>query len=144
MEPDTLVNYDDLLTAFEWVSSSAPTLNSAFVSRKTGALHWASELMELEDELPEDIEDGSIYIAVPHKKDLNLGKNLVLNFTDERLPDSYATVATFFSKRGAYGRFKDLLERKGMLEAWYEYEAQAVEQALRAWSAENGLQLTGC
>ena len=100
--------------------------------------------MELEDELPEDIEDGSIYIAVPHKNDLNLGKNLVLNFTDERLPDSYATVDTFFRKRGAYGRFKDLLERKGLLEAWYEYEAQTVEQALRAWSAENGLQLTGC
>ena len=97
--------------------------------------------MELEDQLPEDIEDGSIYIAVPHRNDLNLGKNLVLNFTDERLPDSYATVANFFRKRGAYGRFKDLLEHKGLLEAWYEYEAQAVEQALRVWSAENGLQL---
>ena len=97
--------------------------------------------MELEDELPEDIEDGSIYIEVPHKRDLDLGKNLVLNFTDERLPESSATVASFFHQRGAYGRFKDLLERKGMLEAWYEYEAQAVEQALRTWSEENGLQL---
>lgn len=144
MERDTLVNYDNLLTAFEWVSSSAPMLNSAFVSRKTGALHWASDLMDLEEELPEDIEDGSIYIAVSNKNDLNLGKNLVLKFTEERLPDSCATVATFFRKRGAYGRFKDLLERKGLLEAWYEYEAQAVEQALRAWSAENGLHLTGC
>jgi hypothetical protein len=28
-----------------------------------------------------------------------------------------------------------------MLEAWYDYEAQAVEQALRTWSEENGLQL---
>jgi hypothetical protein len=31
--------------------------------------------------------------------------------------------------------------RKGLLESWYEYEAQAVEEALRTWSAENGLQL---
>ena len=30
---------------------------------------------------------------------------------------------------------------KGMLEAWYKYEAQAVERALRTWSEENGLQL---
>jgi len=141
MESDTLVSYADLLTAFEWVSSGAPMENSAFVSRKTGALHWASVLMELDDELPEDIEDGSLYVAVPHKRDLDLGKNLVLNFTDERLPESSATVASFFRHRGAYGRFKDLLERKGMLEAWYEYEAQAVEQALRTWSEENGLQL---
>ena len=115
--------------------------NSAFVSRKTGATHWASALVELEDELPEDIQDGSIYVAVPHKNDLDLGKNLVLNFMDERLPESCATVAAFLRQRGAYRRFKDLLERKGMLEAWYEYEAQAVEQALRTWSKENGLQL---
>ena len=141
MESDILVSYADLLAAFEWVSSSAPTLNSAFVSRKTGATHWASELMELEDELPENIEDGSIYVAVPHKRDLNLGTNLVLNFTDERLPESYATVASSFRHRGAYGRFKDLLERKGILEDWYEYETQAVEEALRTWSVENGLQL---
>jgi hypothetical protein len=59
----------------------------------------------------------------------------------EKLPESCDTVATFFRHRGAYGRFKDLLERKGMLETWYEYEAQAVEQALRTWSEENGLQL---
>ena len=66
MESDTRVTYDDLLTAFEWVNSGAPGENSAFVSRKTGALHWASEIIELEDELPEDFEDGSIYIEVPH------------------------------------------------------------------------------
>jgi hypothetical protein len=141
MESDALVSYADLLEAFEWVSSSAPMENSAFVSRKTGATHWASVLMELEDELPEDIEDGSIYVAVPHKRDLYLGKNLALNFMGEKLPESCDTVATFFRHRGAYGRFKDLLERKGMLETWYEYEAQAVEQALRTWSEENGLQL---
>ncbi len=141
MESDALVSYADLLEAFEWVSSSAPMENSAFVSRKTGATHWASVLMELEDELPEDIEDGSIYVAVPHKRDLYLGKNLALNFMGEKLPESCDTVATFFRHRGAYGRFKDRLERKGMLETWYEYEAQAVEQALRTWSEENGLQL---
>jgi hypothetical protein len=57
--------------------------------------------MELEDELPEDIEDGSVYVAVPHKNDLDLGKNLVLKFTDGKLPESYATVAAFFRQRGA-------------------------------------------
>jgi hypothetical protein len=115
--------------------------NSAFVSLETGATHCASALIELEDELPEDIEDGSLYIAVPHKNDLDLGKSLVLRFADEALPESYATVAGFFRQRGAYGRFKDFLERKRMLQAWYEFEAQAVERALREWSEEHGLQL---
>jgi hypothetical protein len=44
-----------------------------------------------------------------------------------------------FSKRGAYGRFKDLLDYRGQLDAWYEHERRAAERALREWAAENGL-----
>jgi hypothetical protein len=141
MAHSALVSYADLLAAFDWVSSSGAMENSAFVSRKTGATHWASDVIELEDELPEDIEDGSIYLAVPHKNDLDLGKQSALRFAEKHLPESSATVAGFFRQRGAYARLKDLLERKGILEAWYEYESQAVEQALRGWSDENGIQL---
>lgn len=136
-----LVSLADLLNAFEWVSASAGLENSAFVSRKTGATHWASETDALEDELPEDIDDASVYVAVPHKNDLELGKNLALRFAEEKMPESADTVAGFFRQRGAYGRFKDLLERQGKLQAWYDYEAQAVERALRAWSDEQGFQL---
>ena len=141
MTSEVLVSFADLLAAFDWVSSGAPMESSAFVSRATGATHLSSTLMDLEEELPEDIEDASLYVEVPHKNDLDLGRHLVLKFVDEKLPDSYSTVADFFRKRGAYGRFKDFLERKDMLEAWYEYEAQAIERALREWSEDNGLQL---
>ncbi|MDI6747703.1 MAG: hypothetical protein QMD17_11210 [Rhodocyclaceae bacterium] len=132
------VKYDDLLAAYEWVSSS-PDDSEAFVSRVTGDVHWSSSTMALDEELPEDIEDESIYVAVPNKHDLNLGKNLALTFAEEQLGDSYQAVANFFRQRGAYGRFKDLLERKGSLEAWYDYEAKATELALREWAAEEGL-----
>lgn len=108
------MKYDDLLAAYEWVSSS-PGDSEAFVSRITGNVHWSSNTMELDDDLPEDIEDTCIYVAVPNKHDLNLGKNLALTFAEEQLSDSYQTVADFFRRRGAYGRFKDLLERKGCL-----------------------------
>jgi Uncharacterised protein family (UPF0158) len=141
MTSSTPVSFADLLVAFDWVSSGAPMESSAFVSRVTGATHLSSTTMDLEEELPEDIEDASLYVEVPHKNDLDLGRNLVLKFVDEKLPDSYSTVADFFRKRGAYARYKDLLEHEGMLEAWYEYEAQATEQALREWSEDNGLQL---
>ena len=56
-------------------------------------------------------------------------------------PSSYETVSNFFRQRGAYGKFKDLLERKGQLEAWYEFEAKAPELALREWAAEQGLSI---
>ena len=71
MTASPLVSYAELLDAFDWVSAGGPMENSAFVSRKTGATHWASESAELEVELPEDIEDGSVYVAVPHKTDLD-------------------------------------------------------------------------
>lgn len=135
------VSYADLLAAFGWVSASGSMENTAFVSRQTGALHWGSDVNELEDELPEDIEDESIYLAVPHKNDLDLGKDLVLRFAEQHLPESSATVTGFFRQRGAYARFKDLLERKGILEAWYAFEAQGVERALRAWCEDCGIQL---
>lgn len=135
------VKYDDLLAAYEWVSSS-PDDSEAFVSRITGDVHWSSSTIELDDELPEDIEDGSVYVVVPNKHDLNLGKDLALTFAEEQLADSYQTVADFFRKRGAYGRFKEFLERKGCLEAWYDYEAKATELALREWAAEEGLSIS--
>jgi len=141
MQTSAPVSYADLLAAVDWVSAAAPMENSAFVSRETGAIHWASMRMPLEDELPDDIDDASLYLAVPHKNELDLGKNLALRFADEQLSDSFATVAGFFRQRGAYGRFKDLLDRQGQLQAWYDYEARAGEQALRKWSEENGLHL---
>ena len=136
------VSFDDLLAAFEWVSAAGPFENEAYVSRVTGKLHWSSSLNELDEELPEDIEDESIYLAVPHKTDLELGRDLVYRFVEDHLPEFFELVSGFFRKRGAYSRFKTLLERKGKLEAWYEYEASAVEQALRDWCADNEIPLT--
>ena len=140
MTQNAPVKFEDLLAGYEWVSSS-PDDSEAFVSRITGEVHWSSSSIELDEELPEDIEDGSIYVAVPNKHDLNLGKNLALSFAEERLEDSYQTIANFFRQRGAYGRFKDLLERKGCLEAWYDYEARATELALLEWAAEEGISI---
>jgi len=134
------VKFEDLLAAYEWVSSS-PDDCEAFVSRITGNVHWSSSSIELDEELPEDIEDDSIYVAVPNKHDLNLGKNLALTFAEDQLADSYQTIANFFRQRGAYSRFKDLLERKGCLEVWYDYEAKATELALLEWAIEEGISI---
>jgi len=135
MTPSAPVKFDDLLSGYEWVSSSPDGDNDAFVSRVRGTVHWSSSMVELDEELPEDIDDGRVYVSIPHKHDLNLGKHLALAFAEEHLEASFDAVAGFFRQRGAYGRFKDLLERKGLLQAWYDYEARATEAALRAWCA---------
>ena len=128
----------ELMDAFDWVSATGPYGNEAYVNRGSGKIYWSSSTNELDEELPEDIEDGTLYIAVPHKNDLDLGRNLALRFVEEQLPASYEVANGYFHKKGAYGRFKDLLERVGRLEAWYQYEANAIEQALREWGEENG------
>ena len=133
-----MVRFDDLLAGFDWVSAE-PMGNAAYVSRRTGQVHWASELMELDDELPADIDDASIYVGLPSKQELGLGRVLAQQFIREYLPSAYEQVAAYFHHRGAYAKFKDLLNRNGLLEAWYAHEANEVERALRAWAAEQGI-----
>lgn len=137
----TPVKLSELLDAFDWVSASGIFENQAYVNRESGKVYWSSSTSELEEELPEDIEDGTLYVTVPHKNEFDLGRSLALRFVEEQLPDSYELVHGYFRKQGAYSRFKNLLERQGRLEAWHQYEAGAVEQALREWSEENGLQV---
>jgi hypothetical protein len=138
----TPLNFDDLESAFYWVSGAGPFENAAFVSRVTGQVYWISEETQGDEEVPDDIEDGTLYIAVPHKNDLDLGRSLVFEFAEDFLPNEIHKVRSFFSKRGAYSRFKDLLEYKNLLERWYEFERDATEKALHRWAKENGFELS--
>lgn len=64
-----------------------------------------------------------------------------MRFTEEQAPQLAERVYRRFERAGAYGRFKGLLEDHGLLQAWYDFEAAATEQALREWAAENGFTL---
>ena len=136
------VNAEELRSSFDFVSSGARFEHSAYICLDTGKIYWHSDLVDLEEEeLPEDLDTSDRYIAVPHKNDLDLGCRLVFAFIDQELPGDSDTVAGYFRQRGAYGRLKDLLHRRGMLERWYEFENRATEEALLAWCLENGIQL---
>jgi hypothetical protein len=135
------VHLSELLDAHEWVSAADPFESGAYVSRQTGRIFWDTSAAGLDEELPEDIEDGTLYARVPHKHDLDLGQSLVFRFIDANAPDAYDQVLSYFSKRGAYARFKALLERRGLLEAWYSYEQQACETALREWAESEDFEI---
>ena len=131
------IKYSDLLDAFELVSASAAFESRAFICTDTGVIYCTSDTLELDEEVPEDLDTSDRYIAIPHKSDLNLGRDMVLSFVDQTLPDDYGAVAGFFRSKGAYSRFKQLLESRGALEVWFTFEAHAVEVALRQWCEEN-------
>jgi len=113
-----LVQLNELELAFDFVSSSAPFTHSAYISRTTGEIFWQSDLIDEEEELPDDLGHPEHYIEIPHKSDLDLGKRLVLRFVARRLPKEYENVEDIFRRKGAYSRYKALLdESKGQLEA---------------------------
>lgn len=137
------VKLSDLMMAFEFVSAAAPFESSAYISRRTGEIYWVSDLIDEEEDLPEDLEDPEQYIEIPHKNELDLGRRLVLGFLRRSLPDSYDEVEDIFRSKGAYSRYKALLERTGKLEEWYRYEEVETDAALRQWSEEEGIDLIG-
>jgi len=135
------VKFDELSHAFDFVGSAPPGENNAYISLDTGQIHWTSELGSLDEEVPDDLETSDRYLVVPHKTDLDLGRRLALRFAGSELPDCHDQVLAFFRRKGAYARFKELLESKGALERWYRYEAESIEKALKDWCVENGIRI---
>ena len=134
------ISYADIEAALDWSSSAGPYENQALICRRTGRVYLQSMHGDFEEEgLPEDIEDGTLYLAVPHKNDLNLGRELVFQFVETEAPEVEAQVGAAFRQRGAYSKFKSVLEKSGLLQRWYEYEAAATRSALKQWAQENGL-----
>ena len=134
------VKFDDIIEAFDFVSSGPCGEHSALLDRSAGKIHWYSEFGDF-DEIPEELWESDDTISIPHKNDLELGTELVFDYVRKRIPDDYSEVREFFSRRGAYARFKDHLDSKGLLQDWYDYEQKAQKAALRAWCDDNGIEL---
>lgn len=135
------VKWSELIDAFEFASFGGPGESRAFVNIDTGSLQCISDAFEPDAETPDDFEPSDRYLALPHKTDLNLGRKLALSFAEQHLPGEFDAVVGYFSKRGAYSRFKDLLEHRGVLETWYAFEQHATERALRQWCHEHEIVL---
>ncbi|MGA7179492.1 MAG: UPF0158 family protein [Thiobacillaceae bacterium] len=137
--PIAKVRLSELLDAFEFVSFGGDIDHGAYIDLDTEEIYYVSSENAMEEEVSGDLESSDRYIAVPHKNDLNLGRDLALSFADEELPSDYDTIAGFFRKRGAYARFKDFLACHNLLERWYAFEAREKEKALRAWCQDHDI-----
>lgn len=136
------VDFNELLDAFEFVSSIGIGEHTAFLCKETGKIYWHSDWADDVEEIP-DIEESEEYIRIPEKKELDLGKPLVLKFARHHLPDDSDKVLEIFSREGAYARFKDLLEHRHAIDRWYAFERKATEDALRTWCGDNDIEVSG-
>ncbi|MFC1679263.1 UPF0158 family protein [Elusimicrobiota bacterium] len=137
------IKFADVLEAYEFASFGDLIEHEAFICLRTGKIFLHSEDGDEDEPLPDDIDEPGRYVALPHKNDLDLGRDLVDDFVSEALPDAMGKVRQIFSGPGAYARYKDLLENRGMLDRWYKYENEAQERALREWCKENGINTDG-
>ena len=137
-----IVSRDELENTLEWVTSDVLD-NEAYICRKTGKIHWISgDPGAVDDEeIPEDIHDSGKYLPVPDKHDLDLGNRLVFDFASQYLPQRYDDVRDMFRRKGAYRRFRSLLERQALLEEWYRYSDEREAKALAKWCEAEGLGL---
>ena len=133
------IKFNDIFDAFSFVSMGEMFMNSAILCLETGEVFYISDFGD-SDELPDDI-DGPQYIEIPHKNELNLGRPLVLEFTAIHMPEDFDQVELFFQRRGAYAKFKNLLNTKGLLAEWYEFEEQEQVKALKEWCKDNGINI---
>ena len=136
------VSLDELIQALDWVSDLSSSENMAFVCRESGRVYMTSEEdfgVEPEPDLPSDIDDVEKYAIVPTRQDLRLGKRLAVRFVQTSFPARLEETHAMFAARGAYARFKDMLEGEQALDAWYAFEAEAVERGLREWADSEAL-----
>jgi hypothetical protein len=136
------VNYSDLLMVFECICSCAPGESDAYICVNTGTIYLVSAIADCGEEAPEDVETSDQYIRVPHRRDLDLGRELVFAFVRKDMPDEWENIVDIFRGKGAYGEFRQMLRSRGLLNQWYAFEASAAEIALREWSLENRIEFT--
>jgi len=137
-----MIDYKEIEEAFLFVSSVPYLEAQAYLDKESGKIYWYAEFADITEDLPEDLDDEK-YVQIPHKKELGLGKPLVMNFASEYLEDELPEIQLSFRREGAYSRFKMRLERRGLLEKWYEYESNAEDRALRKWCRLNEIDVTG-
>jgi len=135
-----MINYRELEDAFLFVSGDLEYMNRAVINKKTGKIYYHSEMTGIDD-FPEDVESED-YIVVPHKNELDLGRDLVFRFVSSHLPQKIDEVHQMFRSKGAYRRFKEFLDELGLLDEYHQFQDEQTTQALLQWCEDNGLQVS--
>jgi hypothetical protein len=132
------VSFAELQDAFLFTSFGAPGENEAYLATRANSIsipHTATTKRNCPK--MSTMRNTSRYL----KNDLGLGASQVFAFVREFLSDDYDEVRRIFRRRGAYGRYKAMLARRGALDRWYGFANKAEESALGA-VCKNGIELS--
>ncbi len=136
------IKFSDIEHAFFYVSSAPMTAKTAILCKETGEIFYASDYDD-ENQIPEEIYFREDCIEIPHRNDLDLGRNLVFEFVEQYMPEDFERVREILRRKGAYGKYKDLLEDRNILQKWYDFENARQTETLREWCEDNEIALNG-
>jgi hypothetical protein len=126
----------------------------AFLNRQTGEVFGTPDsiLNDVEQEpeaLPEweqelvtkarEIVDSDQWIKIPSREgweDYRLMERYGLECCEGRLQEELLVA---IQGRGAFGRFKDVLHRRGLLEEWYRFRREQLTADAKEWLAAEGI-----
>ena len=95
------------------------------------------------EELQARIHNDPNWLKLPDRHELGLGSRLPLRFADEYLrPADCDLVYNFFRHRGAYSNFRALLDRLEMTDKWYQFQNDAIRNALKEWLQDNDIEFS--
>ncbi|MEI6891046.1 MAG: hypothetical protein V5783_02640 [Pontiella sp.] len=134
------IEFRDIEDAYMMANTGGYGACTSLVDKVSGQFYYQPENSE-DAIIPADVMDSATVVALPDKKDFDLGSPLVFRFVRERFPDGYDKVSEIFTRRGAYGRYKKWLKAHDLLVQWDDYSSKAEESALREWCAKNGIEL---
>ena len=149
------VKLDDLLESLEFTNES----HTSFLNKFTGEIHLIPDELKLyveqeefdENELPEwEKEILLLY------KDITARPENYTELPDSFYIDMYSIMERFILSlrdvkirnqiyyeikgTGAFRRFREAIEKFGILDEWYRYKDQALRETAIVWCAENGLE----
>ena len=137
------VQFTEVELAYGFTSNDQGYGNVANLYKKTGKFYYVSEIAGMNDFEEEGLDPPSEDLAeVPSQKELGLGKPLVMRFCEKHLNEEDRNkVRDFFTKRRAYSRFRGFLEKKDLLQIWYDFENKATREALVDWLKTEGIRI---
>jgi len=142
------VDLDDLWLAYEMQSQLHDGWGEpgagAWLDLEKGVLIVYSGDGVIDDETPppDDIDDNPRYVPIPTRQELDLGRELALDFMAEHRPDEVQWALDTLRRRGGWHRFKDHLEDIGLIREWFDYQERRTNEALKAWCEAQGVDVT--
>ena len=136
------IDLDELRLAYELQNQVHDLDDGSWLDLEAGTLiTHIGENPDLFPPLPADIETNPRYVPLPTRQELNLGRELALDFMAERRPDEVRWTRETLGRRGGWHRFKNHLEDIGLIRDWYDYQEQHTLQALKAWCESQGVEV---